>query len=106
MEIVDVQDYNSALTIFVKVDNELRIPFVVSIGEGNDISVCIDWAAPGLPDVALSPAGRFREAAKKAAEHLEIDADERLANMATALRVYGENYTTNKGRQERLQQIG
>ena len=83
MEILDVQDYGSALTIVVKVDLELRVPFIVSIGEDNDISVYIDWAAPGLPDVALPPAGRFREAAKKAAEHLEIDPDERLANVAT-----------------------
>ena len=40
MEIVDVQDYNSALTILVKVDNELRIPFVVSIGEGTERHSC------------------------------------------------------------------
>ena len=59
---------------------------------------CQMWPYRLLADLEL--------AAKKAAEHLEIDADERLANIATALRVYGENYTTNKGRQERLQQIG
>ena len=103
----DVRDYDWMLTIKQKVDingNSSNIPFEVTVSEDNRVKVFIDWDKWGLE--WMPPKGKVREAALKAGEHLAVGADERRASVASALKEYGEQYTTEIGRRERGKQLG
>ncbi len=109
---IDVQDYDWMLTIKQNVDingNSSAIPFEVTFGEDNRVKVVIDWDKWGLASVppgAMPPVAKVRQAALKAGEQLAAGADERRVSVASALKEYGEQYTTEIGRLERGQQLG
>ena len=98
---VDVRDYDSMFTILVSE----TIPFEVTFKQDSEVKVNIDWAEwelrNGKPLPPPSP-GKLKEATSKAAECLETRGDERSIRAAAALRQYGEDYTTEKGREEQL----
>ena len=100
MEIIDVRDYGGMLTI----KHSITIAFEITVSEDNRAKVVINWDEWGL--ARMPPKAKVREAALKAAEHLASGADERLASVASALKEYGEQYTTEIGRRERGKQLG